>query len=554
MKKWLSFLMVIMAVFVLAACTANESAGNEEDETQQEAEGSSDEGASDGEESGGDNVLRLNNGVEPTSFDPPMGFDAASWQALNNLMEGLTRLGQNDQPEAATAEEWDISEDGKEYTFTIRDEAKWSNGDDVTAEDFVYAWTRLLDPETGSPAAFLGYFIEGGEAFNSGDGSADDLGLEAVDEKTFKVTLAAPTGFFLNIISNPAFFPVNKAVAEENPEWFAEADSFVGNGPFALEEWNHDSDFTMVKNDQYWDAETVKLEEVHWAMVNDTNTEYQMFESGELDVSEIPADLAEDLLDSDQTQVVPQAGTQFFRFNVNEEPFQNKKIRQALALAVNQQEIVDYVTKMGEEPAHGFVSYGFEDPSGNDFRDANGNLVEYDPEQAKQLLEEGMEEEGYDELPAITLSYNTSEDNKKIAETLQQRFQQDLGIEITLENAEWNVFLQDQKDLKHQLSRSSFLADYGDPINFLESFITDSSMNRTGWSNAEYDDLIAQAKNEADEEARWELMYEAEKLLLEEMPIFPVHFYNQVHLYDDSVSNIVRHPVGYLELKWAEKN
>ncbi|SDK14853.1 peptide ABC transporter substrate-binding protein [Sediminibacillus albus] len=550
MKKWLSILFVLMAAFVLAACTANESAGDEEgQEDKTETTDTGDEA-----EASGDKVLRLNNGVEPTSFDPPEGFDAASWQALNNLMEGLTRLGQDHQPEAATAESWDISDDGLEYTFHLREDAKWSNGDDVTAGDFVYAWTRLLDPESGFSSAFLGYFIEGGEAFNNGEGSAEDLGLEAVDEKTFKVTLAAPTGFFLNVITNPAFFPVNQAVAEENPEWFAEADSFVGNGPFKLSEWNHDSDFTMVKNDQYWDAETVKLEEVHWAMVNETNTEYQMYESGELDTTEIPADLAEDVLDSDNVVIDPQAGTQFYRFNVNEEPFQNKKIRQALAMAVNQEEIVEYVTKMGEKPAKGFVSYGFEDPSGNDFRETNGDLVAYNPEEAKQLLAEGMEEEGYDELPPITLTYNTSEDNKKIAETVQQRFQQDLGIEITLENAEWNVFLQDQKDLKHQLSRSSFLADYGDPINFLESFVTDSSMNRTGWSNEEYDDLISQAKNEADEEKRWELMYEAEKVLFEEMPIIPVNFYNQVFLHKDEVSGIVRHPVGYMELKWADKN
>ncbi|QTN00846.1 peptide ABC transporter substrate-binding protein [Sediminibacillus dalangtanensis] len=553
MKKGLAFLFVLLAVFVLAACTANESAGEEEQDSGDQTE-TTDEGTSDEAESSGDKVLRLNNGVEPTSFDPPEGFDAASWQSLNNLMEGLTRLGQDHQPEAATAESWDISDDGLEYTFHIREDAKWSNGDDVTAEDFVFAWTRLLDPEEGFSSAFLGYFIKGGEAFNSGEGSADDLGLEAMDEKTFKVTLEAPTGFFLNVISNPAFFPVNKAVAEENPEWYAEADTFVANGPFKLSEWNHDSDFTMVKNDQYWDKDTVKLDEVHWAMVNETNTEYQMFESGDLDTSEIPADLAEDLLDSDQVVIDPQAGTQFYRFNVNEEPFQNVKIRKALAMAVNQDEIVDYVTKKGEKPARGFVSYGFEDPSGNDFRETNGDLVEYDPEQAKKLLEKGMEEEGYDELPPITLTYNTSDDNKKIAETVQQRFQQDLGIEITLENAEWNVFLQDQKDLKHQLSRSSFLADYGDPINFLESFVTDSSMNRTGWSNEEYDDLIAQAKQEADEEKRWNLMYEAEKVLFEEMPIVPVNFYNQVFLHKDNVSGIVRHPVGYMELKWADKN
>jgi dipeptide transport system substrate-binding protein len=222
-------------------------------------------------------------------------------------------------------------------------------------------------------------------------------------------------------------------------------------------------------------------------------------------------------------------------------------------MAVNQQDIVDYVTKNKEEPAYGFVSYGFEGPSGDDFREHNGKLVEYNPEDAKKLLEEGMKEEGYDELPEITLSYNTSESHKAVAAAMQDMFKENLGIDIKLANAEWNVFLQNQKDLKHQLSRSSFLADYADPINFLESFITDSSMNRTGWSNEEYDKLIEQAKNESDEAKRWEYMYEAEKVLFEDMPIFPILFYNQVVLRKDSVKDIVRHPVGYLELKWADK-
>lgn len=541
MKKWWTVLMGVVLIAVLAACTASESAGDNDGESTDQGDDSDTK------------TLLLNNGEEPTSFDPSQGFDAVSWNALNNLMEGMTRLGQDHTPQPATAEKWDVSEDGTEYTFHIREDAKWSNGDAVTAGDFEFAWKRLLDPETASPASFLGYFIEGGEAFNNGEGSADDVMVEAVSDSELKVTLTAPTGYFLNIISNPAFFPINEEVAKENEEWYADADTFVGNGPFALSEWKHDSEMLMKKNEEYWDRETVQLDEVHWAMVNDTNTEYQMYESGELDTSEIPADMSEELLESDQLTIQDQAGTAFYRFNVNEEPFQNQKIRKALAMAVNQQDIVDYVTKNKEEPAYGFVSYGFEGPSGEDFREKNGELVGFDAEEAKQLLEEGMKEEGYEELPEITLSYNTSDDNKKIAETIQQMFKENLGVEVTLENAEWNVFLEAQKGLEHQLSRSSFLADYADPINFLESFITDSSMNRTGWSNEEYDQLIADAKNESDEAKRWELMYEAEKILFEEMPIFPVHFYNQVVLEKDNVSDIVRHPVGYLELKWADK-
>ncbi|GGJ91775.1 dipeptide-binding protein DppE [Lentibacillus kapialis] len=546
-KKGFLLVMLVAFILVLTACTT--STGNEGSE---EEDSGSDAAASEENDGSGEKVLRMNNGEEPTSLNPPVGFDSVSWNVLNNLMEGLTRLGKDDTPQPAMAEEWEVSDNGKTYTFHLRDDAKWSNGDPVTAEDFAYAWKQLLNPETGSSAAFLGYFIEGGEAYNAGDGAADDVAVKAVDDKTFEVTLTAPTGYFLHVVSNPAFFPVNKEVAKENPEWYSEADSFVSNGPFKLETWKHDKEMVFAKNDQYWDKDTVNLDKVHWAMVTDVNTEYQMFESDELDMTEIPPDMADQLIDGDNVVIEDQAGLYFYRFNVNQEPFQNKKIRKAFALAINQQEIVDYVTKNKEKAAKAFVSPGFTAPSGKDFRAANGDLVNFDPEKAKQLLEEGMGEEDYDELPPVTLTYNTDEQHKAIAETMQNMFSENLGVDVELANTEWNVFLEDQKSLNLQFSRSSFIFDYGDPINFLESFITDSSMNRTGWSNEEYDKLISQAKKEADEEKRWEMMYEAEKILAEEMPIFPIHYYNQVYIYKDDVKDIVRHPVGYLELKWAD--
>lgn len=544
MRRYLSLLLTGLLIFVLAACTAKQDAGSDPKEKEK---------TNGKEEKVSEKVLYLNNGAEPTSFDPPIGFDANSWSALNNLMEGLTRLGASHEPEAAIAEKWDVSEDGKTYTFHIRENAKWSNGDDVTAGDFVFAWKRLLNPETGSPAAFLGYFIEGGEAFNNGEGSPDDVKVKAVDAKTFEVTLTSPQAYFLSVITNPAFFPINEKVATENPKWFAEAKTFVGNGPFNLSEWEHDSHFVMEKNDQYWDAANVKLEKVHWSIIDDTNTEYQMFQTGSLDTSDVPAELSEQLFAEGKAKVEDQAGDYFYRFNVTMEPFQNVNIRKAFAMAVDQQQIVDFVRKNKEKPAYGFVSHGFTDAKGNDFRETAGDLVKHDPEKAKALLAKGMEEEGYKTLPEVTLTYSTDDVHKKIAEALQQMFKDNLGVEVKLANMEWNVFAEDQKALKFQLSRSSFLADYSDPINFLESFQTGLSMNRTGWSNAEYDQLIKDAKNEADEEKRYEMMYKAEKILFDEMPIVPLYFYNQLYLQNEAVTGIVRHPVGYLELKWADK-
>ncbi|MGN9865886.1 peptide ABC transporter substrate-binding protein [Bacillus swezeyi] len=539
MKRLWRTLVIAVLFVMLFGCTANEQAGQEAEKKGKEAEK--------------EQILRLNNENEPTSFDPPIGFNNVSWQALNNLMEGLTRLGADHEPLAASAEKWDISEDGKTYTFTIREQAKWSNGDLLTAGDFEYAWKRLLDPKTGSSAAFLGYVIEGGEAFNNGKGTKDDVKVEALDDKTLKVTLASPQKAFLNILANPAFFPVNQKVAEENPKWHEEAETFVGNGPFKLTEWKHDESLTMEKSDTYWDQDTVKLDQVTWAMVDDRNTDYQMFQANELDTSYVPAEMSEKLMGSDQVKVFEQAGIYFYRFNVNMEPFQNEKIRTAFAMAVDQEEIVDYVTKNGEKAAHGFVSPGMKGPNGKDFREEGGDLVKYDADEAKKLLEKGMKEENYQKLPAVTLTYSTKPEHKKMAEAIQQKLKSTLGVNVKLANMEWNTFLEQQKALKFQFSQSSFLPDYADPINFLESFQTDNSMNRTGWSSKEYDQLINAAKNEADEEKRHELMHQAEKLLFAGMPIIPIHFYNQVHLEKENVKGIIRHPVGYIELKWAEK-
>ncbi|MFD2130594.1 peptide ABC transporter substrate-binding protein [Pseudogracilibacillus auburnensis] len=542
MKKFLFLLFVFVIGSVLIACTANEDAGKEPEEKEDNSV----------EEASDEKILQLNNSEEPTSLNPSIGFDQLSWDPLNNLMEGLTRLDEGSLAAPGVAEKWDISDDKLTYTFYIRDDANWSNGDPVTAADFEYAWKYMLDPETASEAAFLAYVIKGGEAYNSDEGSVDDVAVKAIDEKTLEVILEAPTGYFLDLLTNPAFFPINHQVAEENPNWHAEADSFVANGPFMLESWEHDKEMVFAKNKEYWDTDAVKLDKVHFAMVNDTNTQYQMFESGELHTAGIPPELSDELIDGDNVYIGESGGLEFYRFNITKEPFQNKKIRHAFSSAINRDDIAEYVVKNKVEPAYGFVSPGFTTPSGEDFRDVNGDLVSFDPEKAKQLLEEGMEEEGYEELPPVVLNYNTSDLNKAVAETIQDMLKENLDINVTLENQEWGVYAEAQINLELHFSRSSFLNDYNDPVNLLESFITDSYMNRTGWSNEEYDALIAKGKSEADEEKRWEALFEAEKLLAEELVVIPIRFYNTVVLEADGVSGILRHPVGYFDLKYAD--
>ncbi|HLR15735.1 MAG TPA: peptide ABC transporter substrate-binding protein [Bacillota bacterium] len=546
MKKWLFVLVTTLFALVLVACTANEDAGTDKS---QEKDG----GDTDTQETG-EKTLYINNDQEPTSFDPSMGFDSVSWDPLNQIMEGLMRLDENFEPQEAIAESYEVSDDGLTYTFTLRD-TTWTNGDPVTADDFVYGWLHMLDPETASYSAFLGTnYIEGGEEYNAGEIDAEDVGIKALDDKTLEVNLVYPLDSFLGLITLPTFFPVNEAVASENEQWYAEADTFVGNGPFKMESWNHDEDISMVKNEDYWDADNVALDRIEWAMVNSDNTEYQMYQTGELDIASIPTEMAEELLDDPEAIVFDEAGTQFYRFNVTKEPFTNKKIRQAFTLALDPEEIVDYVVKTGNKVARGFVSYGFPGPDGEDFRDAQGDLIEFNPEEAKKLLQEGMEEEGWDELPAVELSFNTDDVLKDVAETIQDQLKENIDVEVTLQNSEWNVFRDDQADLKLQFSRSTFGHDYADPINALENFTTSNTvMNRTGWSNEEYDKLLDDARKEADSEKRWDMLLEAERILIDEAPLLPLYFYSGAALQKENVKNIVRPPVGSIELKYADK-
>ncbi|MET3291383.1 UNVERIFIED_CONTAM: dipeptide transport system substrate-binding protein [Brevibacillus sp. OAP136] len=497
-------------------------------------------------------LLLLNNLKEPTSLDPPIGFDQISYDILNNMMEGMTRLGKDNNPEPAAAKEWKISEDGKTYTFLLRDGIKWSNGDPVTAQDFEFAWKRLLDPQTASPAAFLGYVFEGGEAFGNGKGKAEDVKIKALDDKTLEVKLAYPAPYLIHMVSNPAFFPVHKATVEKDPKWAADAKTILSNGPFKLTEWTHDSEVKMVKNENYWDAANVKLDGVTWKMIDDENTEYQMYQNEELHTSGVPADMADQLFKDNKVTVADSAGTSFYRFNVTKEPFDNVNIRKAFSMAIDRQTLVDYVLQVKQKPAFAFVSPGMADPAGGDFREVGGDYVKFDAAEAKKLLEQGMKEKGYKQLPEVTMSYSSGTTNEKVAQALQEMFKQNIGVDVKMQKMESKVLTAEQKKLQLQLSRSSFLPDFGDPINFIDGFQTGNPMNRTGWSNPKFDKLIKDAYNQPDNKKRFELMHEAEKTLFEDAPIAPLYFYNSTYLQSDKVEGIVRHALGYMDLKWAD--
>ena len=374
----------------------------------------------------------------------------------------------------------------KTYTFTLRD-TTWSNGDPVTAKDFDYAWKWGIDPANQSQYPTIWYYLKGGQAINEGTGSADAVGVKALDEKTLEVKLVNPTPFFLELTAFYTYLPINSKIAEANPDWANDAgENYTTNGPFKLTEWSHSDKVVLEKNADYWDADTVKLNTITMIMVNDPNTELSMFDSGELDwagmpTGNLPTDALSTLKDAGRLNTEPIAGIYNYKLNTTVEPFNNANIRKAFALAINRQELIDNVTQGGQMPAMAIV------PPTMFPENEKGYFKDNDVAKAKEYLQKGLEELGYSdvsELPAIALSYNTDEAHQKIAQAVQDMWKNNLGVEVTLDNAEWKVYLDQLQSLDYNIARLGWLSDYNDPISFLDMYYSATGGNNdTGWEN-----------------------------------------------------------------------
>ncbi|MED4586350.1 peptide ABC transporter substrate-binding protein [Brevibacillus choshinensis] len=498
----------------------------------------------------GPKVLKLNLHSEPPTADPGIAEDSTSGTIVRATFEGLTRAGGDGKVHEAAAESYKVSEDGKTYTFKLRD-AKWSNGDAVTAKDFEFAWKRALDPKTASNYAYQLYYIKNGEAFNKGKAKIEDVGVKAIDDKTLEVTLENPTPFFTELTAFYTYYPVNQKVVEGNEKWAAEAKTHVGNGPFKLEAWEHKNKLTLAKNDNYWDKDAVKVDKLEFSMVEDENTELSMFDNGELDwagspTSSLPTDAIPALKDSGKMKTQPIAGTYWYKFNTEKAPFNNVKIRKAFTYAIDRQALIDNVLQTGQIPATGAVP-----PSMALNKD--GYFKDKDLETAKKLLEEGMKEEGLTKMPTVTLSYNTSEGHKKIAEAIQDQWKKQLGVDVKIENKEWKVYLEDLHQGNFQIGRMGWLGDFNDPINFLELYKDKKGGNNdTNWENPKYKELLNQSALEKDPEKRKAILAQAEQILMDEMPIMPIYFYTDSWVQNDKVTGIVIDGLGAVDYKNAD--
>lgn len=508
-----------------------------------------------------------NLGADPKTIDPQLNSAVDGSTIIHNAFEGLMREDENSKIVPGTAEKYEVSDDGTVYTFHLRKDAKWSDGKPVVAGDFEYAWKRALNPKVAAEYAYQLFYIKNGAAYYNQEkvggkvATAEDVGVKVIDDNTLEVTLESPVPYFLSLAAFPTYFPVRKDIIEGNEEkWTLKPDTYISNGPFKMSEWKEKESITFVKNENYWDAKNVKLETLEVKLIDDQITYLNAFKSGEIDVIESPPQAEiPTLLDEGTAKIYPYLGTYFYVINVSDkakdvdpkaaEALSNPKFRKALSLAIDRQLIVDKVAQGGQAPATSYVPAGILDSIGKEFQkdySSKGANIE----EAKKLLEEAGYPNG-EGAPTITFTFNTDQGHQNIAQAVQDMWKTNLGINVELKNEEWAVFQDTRNNFQYSMARHGWIADYNDPMTFLDMWTTGNGQNNAGYSNKEYDKLIAQAKVELDDAKRTELLHKAEDILMDESPIIPLYYYTNVLCIDKNVKGTYKSPLGQMEFRDA---
>lgn len=487
---------------------------------------------------------------DPTTLDAVKGNDTYSNSILLNIMEPLTRMDEDADGKntriGAGAESWESNDDGTVWTFHLRD-MKWSDGEPVTAADYAYSLTMALDPEAGSPNSYLVTCIKNGEAVNSGEKDVSELGVKAVDDKTLEITLEEPTPYFLAMTDTRVMMPTRQDVFEKYGESYgADADKIIGNGPFKLESWTHNSEIKLVKNEEYWDAENVNLQSVTYQIQSEETTNYNSFDNGTLDACTCGTQEWMERFeakDNVERYDYVSAAVRFHFFNTKDELFKNENIRKAFSLAIDREDVVDTIYLGAMYATYGWVPEGVTMQDGTDYREKVEAPLKamYESEDPKELLLKGMEELGLGDDPStLTIKFTlggTTEWLKKYGEYFQQKYKEVLGVNIELDSNEWGTFQSKTNSGDYQMAYMSWTIDYNDPDGMLSLMTSDSNAIPTFWSNEEYDEIMAQASVEMDDAKRLELFQQAEKILFESGgPLAPVvnegvhgFYYNYVH-------------------------
>ncbi|HDR7668389.1 MULTISPECIES: peptide ABC transporter substrate-binding protein [Bacillus cereus group] len=507
-------------------------------------------------------VLNRTENQEIPTMDVSKSTDTLGSQILGNTMEGLYRLDKDNKPIPAAAESSTKSEDGKKYTFKLRKDAKWSNGDPVTAKDFVYGWQRLLDKNTAAEYAFIAYYIKNAEAINKGEKPLTDLGAKAVDDYTLEVELEKPVPYFLNLMAFPSYYPLNeKFVKEKGDKFGLEADTTLYNGPFVMASWKHEQGWQLKKNDKYWDNKTVKLEEINYSVVKEVATKVNLYDTGSIDFTLLSGEFVDKYKSNkEEYGEYSEASTFFLRLNQKrngqDTPLKSKKLREAIALSIDKKGLANVILNNGSKATDQLVPKGLATgPDGKDYQDTFKNGLKYDPKKGAAAWEAAKKELGKDQVTIELLSYDDGT-AKKIADYFKDQIEKNLkGVTVNTKIQPFKQKLKLESAQDYEVSFAGWSPDYSDPMTFIDMFESKSPYNQMSYSNPKYDEMVAKAGNEllSDPKKRWETLGKAEKLFLEEdAGLVPLYQTGRAYVMKPNVKGIVKHNISpEYSFKWA---
>lgn len=493
-------------------------------------------------------VLNVTVSEEIPSLDTAKTMDGTSAHVMQNIFEGLYALDDQDQPIPAVAKSFKRSEDGKKYTFDLRKDAKWSNGDNVTAHDFMFAWKRAITPETASQYASMLFYVKNAKEINKGTMPLDELGVTVINDYKLEVELEQPIPYFLQLLALPIYLPQHESFLKEQGKNYAlEPNHLIYNGPFVLEKWKHEQEFQLKKNATYWDEKKVKLDEINFQIVKDTMTAVNLYEAGNLDRVPINSQFVDKYKGDKELHMSSEPAIAMLRFNEKNSALANKKVRQAISFALNKEDFVAHFINNGAKPATGLVPVGhINEETGKDFREENGNLSLYDVQSAKKNWEEAKKELGVEQVNFEFLTFE--QDNaKRMAEYIKGDLEKNLqGLTIQIKQQPFKQKLQLEQTGDYDITMANWGPDYKDPISYLELFTTGNPNNKMNYSNVRYDELIKKAKTDfvLDTENRWEALREAEQVLLEDAAVAPLYHIGSAYVQKDYVKGIEKHQFG----------
>ena len=492
-------------------------------------------------------VLHRGNGAEPETLDPQKLTGVPEANIVYDLHEGLATLDQKGEATPGVAKSWDVSDDGRVYTFHLREDAKWSNGDPITAEDVVYTLRRIVDPKTAAEYAYIYAPIENAEDITGGKTPVEQLGVEAVDPHTVKVTLKASTPYFIGLVAHTSAALVHKATVEKFGDQWTRPGNSVSNGAYTFSEWTPQSQVVLVKNPNFHDATNVKIDKIIYYPTEDLAEEMKRFRAGELDITnDVPSDQIKWAEKNLTVEFHNSAyfGTYFYGINLTREPLgSNLNLRQALSMAIDRETLTDKITQGGELPAYSWVPPGV--PA---YQQQNLSFAKTSQKERNEMAKKLYKEAGYgpDKPLEVEILYNTSENHKKIAVAIANMWKKTLGVDAKLTNQEWKVYLDSRDQKNYQVSRAGWIGDYLDPSNFMEQYMSTAGVsNFLAYNNPKYDEALKKAQVTADTAARLKLLEEAEATFVADMPLIPIYHYTNQHLISKRVVGWTDNLLGY---------